>query len=103
MRSRKKNLNKFVLGRSKGDDLIIGGVGVDKFVLRAGDGTDRIVDYRDGLDKFVLTGGLEFSDIRIVQNINSTQIQVIATGEVLANLNSVTANFLEQDDFIVES
>lgn len=92
-----------ILDGGKGNDLIFGGVGADKFVLRSGDGTDRIVDYRDGLDKFVLTGGLEFSDIKTVQNINNTQIQVIATGEVLANLNSVTANFLNQDDFIIES
>lgn len=35
--------------------------------------------------------------------MNSTQLQVIATGEVLANINYVTANFLNQDDFIVES
>ncbi|ELS03307.1 putative calcium-binding protein,FG-GAP repeat protein [Xenococcus sp. PCC 7305] len=96
------NGNDFLDG-GKGEDLIFGGRGADQFVLRAGDGTDRIVDYRDGLDKFVLTGGLEFSDLRTVQNINNTQIQVIATGEVLANLNSVTANFLNQDDFIVES
>ncbi|MEM9273769.1 MAG: FG-GAP-like repeat-containing protein [Cyanobacteria bacterium P01_F01_bin.143] len=96
------NGNDFLDG-GKGNDLIFGGRGADQFVLRAGDGTDRIVDYRDGLDKFVLTGGLEFSDIRTVQNINNTQIQVIATGEVLANLNSVTANFLNQDDFLVES
>ena len=92
------NGNDFLDG-GKGNDLIFGGRGADKFVLRAGDGTDRIVDYRDGLDKFVLTGGLEFSDLRTVQNINSTQIQVIATGEVLANLSSVTANFLNESDF----
>ncbi|MEO1006657.1 MAG: FG-GAP-like repeat-containing protein, partial [Cyanobacteria bacterium J06638_38] len=79
-----------VLDGGKGNDLIFGGVGADKFVLRAGDGTDRIVDYRDGLDKFVLSGGLEFSDLTTVQNINNTQLQVTATGEVLANLNSVT-------------
>ena len=90
------------LDGGQGNDLIFGGKGADKFVLRAGDGTDRIVDYRDGLDKFVLTGGLDFSDIRTVQNINNTQLQVIATGEVLANLNSVTANFLDQDDFVLE-
>ena len=92
-----------VLDGGKGNDLIFGGVGADKFVLRVGDGTDQIVDYRDNLDKFVLTGGLEFSDLKTVQNINNTQIQVIATGEVLASLNSVTADFLNQDDFIIES
>ncbi|MEM9273768.1 MAG: FG-GAP-like repeat-containing protein [Cyanobacteria bacterium P01_F01_bin.143] len=94
------NGNDFLDG-GKGNDLIFGGRGADKFVLRAGDGTDRIVDYRDGLDKFVLSGGLEFSDIRTVQNINNTQIQVIATGEFLANLNSVTANALDESDFEV--
>ena len=86
-----------------GNDTLFGGAGADSFVLRAGEGNDVIADYVDGIDQFVLGGGLEFSDLTIVQNITSTQIQIAGTNEVLATLNSVTANFLNADDFIVES
>ncbi|MDJ0678398.1 MAG: hypothetical protein QNJ18_00885, partial [Xenococcaceae cyanobacterium MO_167.B52] len=74
-----------------------------KKILRAGEGNDVIADYVDGVDRFVLGGGLEFNELTIVQNITNTQIQIAGTSEVLATLNSVTANFLNAEDFIVES
>ena len=86
-----------------GNDNLFGGAGADSFVLRAGEGNDVIVDYVDGVDQFVLGSGLEFSDLSIVQNTNNTQIQIAGTNETLATLNSVTANFLNTDDFIIES
>ena len=86
-----------------GNDTLFGGSGADLFVLRAGEGNDVISDYFDEIDRFVLGGGLKFDDLTIVQNINNTQIQINGTNEVLATLNSVTANFLNADDFIVES
>ncbi len=86
-----------------GNDNLFGGAGSDLFVLRAGEGNDQIVDYVDGVDQFVLGSGLEFDDLTIIQNTNNTQIQITGTNEVLATLNSVTANFLNAEDFIVES
>ncbi|MDJ0648962.1 MAG: calcium-binding protein [Xenococcaceae cyanobacterium MO_188.B19] len=86
-----------------GNDNLFGGAGADVFVLKPGAGNDLITDYVDGIDRFVLGGGLEFNDLTIVQNINNTQIQITGTNEVLATLNSVTANFLNTDDFMVES
>ncbi len=86
-----------------GNDNLFGGAGADSFVLRAGEGNDRIVDYVDGIDQFILGSGLEFSDLNIVQNVNNTQIQIAGTNETLATLNSVTANFLNAEDFIAES
>ena len=86
-----------------GNDTLFGGNGRDSFVLKAGEGSDLISDYFDGTDKFVLGSGLEFNDLNIVQNIDSTQIKLTDTDEVLATLNSVTANFLQEDDFIAES
>ena len=76
---------------------------VDLFLLKPGEGNDLIADYVDGIDRFVLGGGLEFNDLTIVQNTNNTQIQIAGTNEVLATLNSVTANFLNAEDFIIES
>lgn len=54
-------------------------------------------------DKFILGEGLKFDDLEIVQNSNNTQIKLTETNEVLATLNTVTANFLNQDDFVAES
>ncbi len=86
-----------------GNDNLFGGAGADLFVLRAGEGNDVIADYVDGIDRFVLGSGLGFNDLTIVQNTNNTQIQIAGTNETLATLNSVTANFLTAEDFIVES
>jgi Ca2+-binding RTX toxin-like protein len=83
-----------------GNDTLFGGIGTDFFTLSAGEGTDNIVDYRDGVDKFILADGLEFEQIEIVQNISNTQIKLDDTDEVLANLSSVTANFLDASDFV---
>jgi hypothetical protein len=83
-----------------GNDTLFGGNDTDFFTLRAGEGTDYIFDYRDGIDKFILAGGLEFGQIEVVQNINSTQIKLGDTDEVLANLSSVTANSLDANDFV---
>ena len=85
-----------------GNDTLFGGGGSDFFVL-TGEGSDLITDYFDGTDKFLLADDLEFEDLSIVQNSNSTQIKLTETDEVLATLNSVTANFLNEDDFVSES
>ncbi len=86
-----------------GNDALNGGAGTDFFVLKPGEGNDVISDYVDEIDRFVLGGGLEFNDLRIVQNMNNSQIRLTATNEVLATINSVNANVLNADDFIVES
>jgi Ca2+-binding RTX toxin-like protein len=83
-----------------GNDTLFGGTDADFFTLRAGEGIDRIQDYRDGVDKFILADGLGFGQIEIVQNINNTQIQLGDSDEVLAHLNSVTANSLDASDFV---
>ena len=90
-----------VLDGGIGNDTLFGAAGSDLFVLKSGEGTDLIRDYFDGTDRFVLEGGLEFADIEVVQQINSTQIKVTATGEILANLNSVTANVIDESDFAI--
>ena len=86
-----------------GNDTLFGGSGSDFFVLKTGEGSDLITDYFDGTDKFLLADGLEFEDLSIVQNTASTQIKLTETDEILATLNSITANFLNEDDFVSES
>ncbi|PWS38293.1 protease [Falsiroseomonas bella] len=47
-----------------GADTLLGGTGADSFVLRRGDGWDRIEDFAPGQDKLVLTGfGLTVSEV----------------------------------------
>jgi Ca2+-binding RTX toxin-like protein len=88
------------LDGGNGNDSLFGAAGGDFFTLRAGQGIDSIFDYSDGVDKFILAGGLEFGQLEIVQNLNNTQIKLDDSNEVLANLSSVTANFLDAADFI---
>jgi serralysin len=45
-----------VLEGRAGNDTLIGGEGEDRFVLRRGDGADRIEDFTPGYDRLVLTG-----------------------------------------------
>lgn len=45
-----------VLEGRGGNDTLVGGDGADSFVLRRGDGTDRIEDFQPGIDRLVLIG-----------------------------------------------
>ena len=44
-----------------GDDILYGDAGIERFMLRGGDGADTIYFYQDGTDKFQLDG-LTFGD-----------------------------------------
>lgn len=90
-----------ILDGGSGNDILTGGIGNDSFVLKVEAGTDLVNDYQDRQDKFILSGGLEFNNLTLVQNGNNTEIQLTATDEVLATVNSVMANALNFEDFIV--
>ena len=50
-----------------GNDRLLGGAGGDRFVFTRGAGTDRVIGYQDGLDRFVISSGAErFADVRVV-------------------------------------
>ena len=76
--------------------------GADFFVLKPGQG-NQFIDYVDGIDQFILLGGLQFNDLTIVEDTNFTQIQITETNEVLASLISVNADSLDTNDFIVDN
>jgi hypothetical protein len=87
-----------------GDDTLTGGAGRDRFVLRAGQGTDRIVDFQDGQDSIMLTGGLTFEQLTITSNPGNallTDISLVNSGEVLVTLSgSVRIDQITAADFI---
>ncbi|WP_333119228.1 DUF4347 domain-containing protein [Microcoleus sp. SVA1_B3] len=72
-----------------GDDTLSGGIGSDRFVLSADGGTDTVINFEVGVDKFVLTGGLSFQQLQLSPTPNGTLLQVAGTDRVLGNLIGV--------------
>lgn len=82
-----------------GDDFLIGGDGADRFVLDITQGSDSIVDFQEGADRFVLTQGFTFSDLDIVPILSDTQIRV---GDILlATVFETSSSAIGAEDFIV--
>ncbi|MDY7023660.1 MAG: CAP domain-containing protein [Cyanobacteriota bacterium] len=83
-----------------GADTITGGAGADIFGLREnGQGTDVITDFQDGVDLLQIPDGV--GEIRVESNgANLTQISVVATGEVLVQLQGIEATAINLDDLI---
>ena len=92
--------NDDFLDGADGLDTLIGGEGRDRFFLRVGAGTDTIVDFEQNLDKFVLGHNLNFEQLSLVTNGNDTEIQVIATEEVIAIISDTSPNNLDINDFV---
>jgi Ca2+-binding RTX toxin-like protein len=81
------------------DDLLLGNMGADQFVLREGDGLDRIFDYGDGTDSFLLDNGLAFEDLTITQGAGQSLISVTDTNEKLVALFGVNASDIGAENF----
>ncbi len=88
-----------ILDGGADNDLLLGGRGNDKFVLRKGDGLDKIFDYRDGVDSFLLADNLAFEDLTITQSLGRSVISITDTNEDLAVLFRVNANDIGAEDF----
>jgi len=82
-----------------GNDTLIGGTGNDRFMLGQNLGSETIVDFQDGLDSIGLMGGLNFSQLSIVAENNSTLIRVTGSGQLLATLSNVPATVITATDF----
>jgi len=90
-----------VLDGGKDNDILIGGKGADRFVLRSGDGQDKILDYRQGEDFFILEA-LTFEQLTITQGSFSTSIEVTDTQERLAELLiGAQTDMIGAENFIV--
>ncbi|MGJ3245542.1 MAG: calcium-binding protein [Elainellaceae cyanobacterium] len=96
-----------VLNGGSGDDILDGGKGRDQyrgqggsdvFVIREGQGRDRILDFKDGVDVIGLAKGLEFEDLSFNQQGNNTLIRV--EDEKLAIVKGVAVDQLSAEDFV---
>lgn len=97
------DLGDDVLYGDLGNDTLMGGDGQDLFVLQPGSGTDLIIDFTDGQDKFALSGGLLINQIGIVpgtgDNTGSTVFINQVTSETLAIARAVNYTQINTSDF----
>ncbi|ELS03057.1 putative calcium-binding protein,FG-GAP repeat protein [Xenococcus sp. PCC 7305] len=112
------NTGNDILFGNNGSDTLFGGQGNDTLWSGSGNdfleltrganvGVDRVKDYVDGVDKFLLSdrfglGSLEFSDLTIAQNGNNAVISITDNNQVLAIVENVNADQLNGDDFVTE-
>ncbi len=85
------------LNGGKGDDVLIGGKGNDVFVLMVRKGTDTILDFEDGADRFALKGGLRFKDLDFVAAGAHTEIR--HEGVAVAVVENVGVEAFDRGDF----
>lgn len=76
-----------------GIDELVGDKGKDTFVLRIGEGADRILDFDDGSDRLGLADGLTFEELSLVGN----NVQLGDT--VLVTLTEIETASLTAEDF----
>ena len=81
-----------------GNDILTGGNGSDRFVLKAGYGSDILTDFEDGQDFLALADGLTFGQLAIAGENGSTLIRL--EGELLATLENVDVSLISSGDFL---
>ncbi len=93
-----------------GDDLLYGGAGndtlygddnlssgIDTFVLAAGEGTDRIMDFEAGKDLIGLLGSLSFGQLSVTQT--GSNVAIAAGSELLAEVMNLNVSDLNESSF----
>ena len=89
------------LDGGRNPDRLTGGSDADSFVLRSGDGNDRILDYVDGTDNFLLDS-LTFEDLTIELDSTGNNTVIKTSTETLATLVGVTdITDLDNGDFVI--
>lgn len=88
--------DKLTSGRGK--DVLKGGADADIFVIESFKGADKILDYKDGTDKFSL-GSIRFGDLSFTQR--NRNVLVSDGNRVLVELKGVDVDVLDRRDFSV--
>ena len=95
-----------LLNGGMGDDILFLGSGADTVVLAPGNGTDTVLDYKDGTDKIQLDGDLTFNDLEISSlGRRNTLIRIDKPGdpndnERLAIFIGVRSDKFDETDFV---
>nr|WP_304941041.1 putative Ig domain-containing protein [Tychonema sp. LEGE 07203] len=85
------------LSGENGNDFLIGGSGSDRFLLTLGTGSNTVVDFEVGIDKFAIDNGLTFQQLEISQTAGGTVLKVISTGQVLATVTGLNSSITASD------
>jgi Ca2+-binding RTX toxin-like protein len=85
------------LSGENGNDFLIGGSGSDRFLLTPSIGSDTVVDFEVGIDKFALDNSLTFQQLEISQTAGGTVLKVISTDQVLATVTGLNSSITASD------
>jgi len=85
------------LSGENGNDFLIGGSGTDRFLLTPGGGSDTVLDFEVGIDKFALDNGLTFQQLEISQTAGGTLLKVASTNQLLATVTGLNSSITESD------
>ena len=85
------------LSGENGNDFLTGGAGSDRFLLNSGSGSDTILDFEVGIDKFALGNGLTFQQLEISQTVAGTLLKVTSTGQLLATVTGLNSSITASD------
>jgi Ca2+-binding RTX toxin-like protein len=86
------------LNGGAGADIMTGGASADRFIFSDSDGSDRITDYQDGLDKIVIAEGASaFRQIRIIDRGADTEIRY---ADNVLTLQDVDHRTIGASDFV---
>ncbi|WOD38099.1 SGNH/GDSL hydrolase family protein [Nodosilinea sp. E11] len=86
-----------------GNNRLIGGLGRDTFVLNNDGRVDSVADFSPTADRFLLQGGLSFSQIAIAQQGPNTQLRYLGNDMPSVTLFNVNASTLTVDNFQPEA
>jgi FG-GAP-like repeat/RTX calcium-binding nonapeptide repeat (4 copies)/Calx-beta domain len=89
------------LSGENGDDFLTGGSGNDRFLLNSDSGSDTILDFEGGIDKFALGNGLTFQQLEISQTATGTLLKVASTGQLLATVTGLNSSITASDFVLV--
>ena len=89
------------LSGENGNDFMIGGSGIDRFLLTPGGGSDTVLDFEVGIDKFAIDNGLTFQQLEISQTAGGTLLKVASTNQVLATVTGLKSSITESDFMLI--
>ncbi len=89
------------LSGENGNDFLTGGAGGDRFLLSQGSGSDTILDFEVGIDKFALGNGLSFQQLEISKTAAGTLLKVTSTNQVLATVTGLNSSITASDFVLV--